>query len=53
LLKGLPRPVADGIIRMRQGKVNIQPGYDGEYGIISIKSQEIGSEGSEQQLSLF
>jgi uncharacterized protein (TIGR00375 family) len=39
LLKGLPRPVADGIIKMRQGKVNIQPGYDGEYGIISIKSR--------------
>jgi PHP family Zn ribbon phosphoesterase len=53
LLKGLPRPVADGIIRMRQGKVNIQPGYDGEYGIISIKSGGSGSESSEQQLSLF
>jgi len=53
LLKGLPRPVADGIIKMRQGKVNIQPGYDGEYGIISIKSGESGSQSSEQQLSLF
>jgi len=53
LLKGLPRPVADGIIKMRQGKVNIQPGYDGEYGIISIKSGESGNQSSEQQLSLF
>ncbi len=28
--------IAEGIIRMRQGKVIIKPGYDGEYGIIKI-----------------
>jgi uncharacterized protein (TIGR00375 family) len=32
--------MADGIKRMREGKINIRPGYDGEFGKISIFSQE-------------
>ena len=28
--------IAEGIIRVREGKVNIEPGYDGVYGKISI-----------------
>jgi len=52
LRKGLPKPIAEGVMRMRQGKVSVQPGYDGEYGIISIKKEETGTE-PEQQLSLF
>ncbi len=32
--------IAEGIIRMRQGKVIIKPGYDGEYGIIKIFEDE-------------
>ncbi len=28
--------IAEGIKRMRKGKVNIAPGYDGEYGIVKL-----------------
>jgi PHP family Zn ribbon phosphoesterase len=31
-----PTKVADGILRMRRGDVKIAPGYDGEFGKISI-----------------
>ena len=30
------REIAEGIIRVREGRVNIKPGYDGEYGEIEI-----------------
>jgi uncharacterized protein (TIGR00375 family) len=53
LRKGLPPPVADGIIRMREGRVNIKAGYDGEYGAISIFGQEEKKPQGEKQLSLF
>ncbi len=36
LKKGLPPSIAEGVIRMRNGKVHIEPGYDGEYGKIKI-----------------
>ncbi len=52
LLKGLPAKVAEGVLRVRQGKVDIHPGYDGEYGTISIFGED-KPEQSEQQLSLF
>ena len=32
--------IAEGIIRVRDGKVNIEPGYDGVYGKIKIFSEE-------------
>ncbi|MDD5254923.1 MAG: endonuclease Q family protein [Candidatus Omnitrophica bacterium] len=53
LIKNFPRRVADGIMRARQGKVNIQAGYDGEYGIISLFGPEEKSQEGEKQLSLF
>jgi len=53
LRKGLAPRVAEGILRMREGKVNIQPGFDGEYGKISLFSQEGPEKKSEQQLNLF
>jgi len=52
LLKSLPTKVAEGVLRVREGKVNIKAGYDGEYGIISIFDKEKPKE-TEQQLSLF
>jgi uncharacterized protein (TIGR00375 family) len=53
LRKGLPRPIAEGLIKMREGKVRVQPGYDGEYGIVSLKADDSGGNGLEQQLSFF
>jgi uncharacterized protein (TIGR00375 family) len=53
--KGLPSRIAQGVLRVRDGKVNIKAGYDGEYGIISIFDEGEGQEasGTEKQLSLF
>lgn len=53
LFNGLPRRVAEGVMRMRQGKVNIQPGFDGEYGKISLFGDEEKAPETEKQLSLF
>jgi len=53
LLKGLPRRIAEGVLKMRQGKVNVQPGFDGEYGRISVFRDEDKHTSQEQQLSLF
>jgi uncharacterized protein (TIGR00375 family) len=53
LLKGLPIRLAEGVLRMREGKVNIKAGFDGEYGIISIFDEEEKKKSSEEQLSLF
>jgi uncharacterized protein (TIGR00375 family) len=53
LLKGLPARVAEGVLRVREGKVSINPGFDGEYGRVSVfEAGEKTSEG-EKQLSLF
>jgi len=52
LRKGLPGRVAEGVLRVREGKVNIQAGFDGEYGTISIFGEE-KQDRNEEQLSLF
>lgn len=44
--------IAEGISRMRQGKIDIAAGYDGEYGTIKIFSQK-EREAIDQQLALF
>ena len=44
--------IAEGISRMRQGKVEIAAGYDGEYGIIKIFSAKERKQ-IDQQLALF
>jgi uncharacterized protein (TIGR00375 family) len=53
LLKGLPSRIAEGVLRMREGKVSIKAGFDGEYGIISIFDDKEKSSEGEKQLSLF
>jgi PHP family Zn ribbon phosphoesterase len=54
LQRGLPKRIAEGVLRVREGKVNIKAGYDGEYGIISIfGAEDSNQESHDQQLSLF
>jgi uncharacterized protein (TIGR00375 family) len=53
LLKGLPPRIAQGVLRVREGKVNIKAGFDGEYGTIAIFGEEGDQGKKEQQLSLF
>ncbi|MBN1526177.1 MAG: DNA helicase UvrD [Candidatus Omnitrophica bacterium] len=51
LIKGLPGPIAKGIINVRRGNVEILPGYDGEYGEVKVLREE--DKKAEKQLSLF
>jgi uncharacterized protein (TIGR00375 family) len=53
LKKGLHPRVAEGVLRVREGKVSIKAGYDGEYGVISIFGEGENQSSEEQQLSLF
>lgn len=53
LRKNLSARIAEGILRTRQGKINIQAGFDGEYGTISIFGEEEEQERAEEQLKLF
>jgi len=46
-----PPKIAKGIINVRKGNVEAEPGYDGEYGKIKILKE--GEETSEKQLSFF
>jgi uncharacterized protein (TIGR00375 family) len=45
----LPK-IAEGIVKVREGKVYINPGYDGEYGKINIFSKEEKKETSKQKV---
>jgi len=53
LHKGLPAKIAEGVLRMREGKVTAKAGYDGEYGVISVFGKEEKDKAAEEQLSLF
>lgn len=53
LIKSLPAKIAEGILRVRDAKVDIQPGYDGEYGKIAIFFDREKDATSEKQLNLF
>ena len=44
--------IADGILRMRERKIDIRPGYDGAYGEVKLFSGEQNRE-TEKQLDLF
>jgi len=53
--KSLPE-IANGVIRMREGKVSIEPGYDGVYGKIKIfsgKNDQDSKKNSAAQKTLF
>ena len=45
--------IAEGIKRVREGKVYISPGYDGEYGKIKIFKEGELENFSKKQASLF
>ncbi len=51
ILERFPPRLAEGILCVREGKVRIRPGYDGEYGLISIFDEKEKNE--QKQLSLF
>ncbi len=51
LLKKLPQKIAKAIINVRNGNVNILPGFDGEYGKIEILKEQDAD--AEKQLDLF
>lgn len=53
LTKGLSPKLAEGVLRMREGKVSAEAGYDGEYGRISVFGRDEPQSQAEQQLSLF
>ncbi|MBM3204623.1 DNA helicase UvrD [Candidatus Uhrbacteria bacterium] len=44
--------IVESICRMRAGEIQIRPGYDGEYGVVSLREDE-GTKRKEQQASLF
>ncbi|UCC95371.1 MAG: DNA helicase UvrD [Candidatus Omnitrophota bacterium] len=47
----IPQKIADGIQRVREKKLEILPGYDGEYGTIKIFGEQ--KEREDQQFTLF
>ncbi|MDD5618506.1 MAG: endonuclease Q family protein, partial [Candidatus Omnitrophica bacterium] len=51
LFSKLPEKIAEGIRRVRQGRLQIEPGYDGEYGKIKIFGNE--EEKKNEQMTLF
>ncbi len=53
LRKVAPARIAEGILRVRQGQVTVEPGYDGEYGKVRIFSEAQPVAATEQQMTLF
>lgn len=45
--------VVDGILRVREGRVEVEPGYDGEYGKVRLFEGQTPVEAGEQQMTLF
>jgi len=53
LARVAPEKIAGAVDRMRRGQVSIQPGHDGEYGVIRIFGGGPQPEACSPQLSLF
>ncbi len=49
----VPPRILEGILRMRQGRVEIVPGHDGVYGKIALFPEKKDQEESKEQLKLF
>ena len=53
LKEALPGAIADAVMRVREGKVHIAPGYDGVYGEIKIFGEDSPAGKKEKQMELF
>ncbi|MBI3997360.1 MAG: DNA helicase UvrD [Candidatus Omnitrophica bacterium] len=53
LRKAATERVVEGILRMRQGRLVVEPGYDGVYGTVRLFDEEQPAQPEEQQLTLF
>ena len=53
LRKTAHQKVAEGILLVRQGRVRVEPGYDGEYGKVRLFEGEPAAAAGEQQMTLF
>jgi len=52
LRSAAPARIVEGILHMRTGRVQIEPGYDGEYGKVHLFGHE-APQAAEQQMTLF
>jgi PHP family Zn ribbon phosphoesterase len=50
LQQWMPEDLAGGIMRVRDGKLTVNPGYDGNYGSVSIFSEESRKKPSQKAL---
>ena len=53
LSSGLPGKIAQGIIKVRERQVSLQPGYDGEYGVVKVFDKLGEDKKDNQQMTLF
>ena len=54
LHKAAPPKIAEGILRVREGRVTVEPGYDGEFGKVRFLDEAVAAEPTaEQQMTLF
>lgn len=40
LLKEMHKKLVNAVLDIREGKINVTPGYDGEYGVLTIKEED-------------
>src|SRR3989338_4293192 len=52
LREGADGRIVEGIARMREGRLHVEPGYDGEYGVVRI-FDEVAAPAEGGQLTLF
>ena len=51
--QNISQPLASAIINMRNEKVSVEPGFDGEYGKVSVTKEDITQQKQQEQLDLF
>ena len=53
IAKFIPSKIGQGIQKVRNGEITIEPGYDGKFGIVKIWNEEEHREVDKSQLNLF